>query len=95
MTFQFIEWSILQFRDTFSFMIIMTVIMMCYNISYYALLYPNSEFSWEQMEKIIRNGYWMLFGELNLDGDTCKQIVIQMYKYRLKQNFSIELFVKD
>ncbi|VDI08563.1 Hypothetical predicted protein [Mytilus galloprovincialis] len=58
------------FRDTFSFMIIMTVIMMCYNISYYALLYPNSEFSWEQMEKIIRNGYWMLFGELNLDGDT-------------------------
>ncbi|XP_071147662.1 uncharacterized protein [Mytilus edulis] len=61
------------FRDTFSFMIIMTVIMMCYNISFYALLYPNSEFSWSQMEKIIQNGYWMLFGELNLDGDTLSE----------------------
>ncbi|CAC5361695.1 TRPM3 [Mytilus coruscus] len=61
------------FRDTFSFMIIMTVIMMCYNISFYARLYPNSEFSWQQMEKIIQNGYWMLFGELNLDGDTLSE----------------------
>ncbi|XP_052082909.1 uncharacterized protein LOC127720374 [Mytilus californianus] len=61
------------FRDTFSFMIIMTVIMMSYNISFYALLYPNSELSWLQMEKIIKNGYWMLFGELNLDGDTLSE----------------------
>ncbi|XP_071146988.1 uncharacterized protein [Mytilus edulis] len=58
------------FRDTFSFMIIMAVIMTCYNVSFYALLYPNSEFSWQEMEKIAMTGYWMLFGELNLDGDT-------------------------
>ncbi|VDI37294.1 Hypothetical predicted protein [Mytilus galloprovincialis] len=47
--------------------------MMCYNISFYALLYPNSEFSWLQIEKIIQNGYWMLFGELNLDSDSLSE----------------------
>ncbi|XP_052083007.1 transient receptor potential cation channel subfamily M member-like 2 isoform X1 [Mytilus californianus] len=57
------------FSDTGAFMAIMTVIMMCYNISFHALLYTNSEFSWSQMEKITQNGYWMLFGELNLDGE--------------------------
>ncbi|XP_052082915.1 uncharacterized protein LOC127720376 isoform X2 [Mytilus californianus] len=60
-------------RDTVSFMIIMAVIMMCYNISFHALLYPNSEFSWLQIEKIIQNGFWMLFGELNLDSDTLSE----------------------
>lgn len=64
--------SLLQARDTVSFMIIMAVIMMCYNISFYALLYPNSELSWLQIENIIQNGYWMLFGELNLDSVTRK-----------------------
>lgn len=57
------------FSDTIAFMTIMTVIMMCYNISFHALLYTNSEFSWSQIEKITQNGYWMLFGELNLDGE--------------------------
>ncbi|XP_071147009.1 transient receptor potential cation channel subfamily M member 1-like [Mytilus edulis] len=60
-------------RDTVSFMIILAVIMMCYNISFYALLYPNSELSWLQIEKIIQNGYWMLFGELNLDSVTLSE----------------------
>ncbi|XP_063397476.1 transient receptor potential cation channel subfamily M member 3-like [Mytilus trossulus] len=50
-------------------MTIMTVIMMCYNISFHALLYTNSEFTWSELEKITQNGYWMLFGELNLDGE--------------------------
>ncbi|XP_061167809.1 transient receptor potential cation channel subfamily M member-like 2 [Saccostrea echinata] len=58
------------FNDTIAFMAIMFVISMCYNISYYAILYSeNSEFTFEQLEKITRNGYWMLFGELNLEGD--------------------------
>ncbi|XP_062575810.1 transient-receptor-potential-like protein [Saccostrea cucullata] len=58
------------FIDTFSFMAIMTVITMCYNVSYYAILYyGNSDFSFDTLEKVTRNGYWMLFGELNLDGD--------------------------
>lgn len=52
----------------------MTVIMMCYNISFHALLYTNSEFTWSQLEEITKNGYWMLFGELNLDGEKGKQI---------------------
>ncbi|CAC5385236.1 MIB [Mytilus coruscus] len=60
-------------QDTVSFMMIMVVIMMCYNISFSALLYPNSEFSWLQIEKITQNGYWMLFGELNLDSDTLSE----------------------
>ena len=58
---------IFQFSDTFAFMIIMTVIMICYNVAFYALSYSNSEFSWSEIEEVMKNGYWMLFGELNLD----------------------------
>ncbi|CAC5421441.1 unnamed protein product [Mytilus coruscus] len=58
------------FKDTFIFMIILTVIMLSYNVSFHSLLYPNSELSWKEIEKIMENGYWMLFGELNLDRDT-------------------------
>ncbi|XP_052074333.1 uncharacterized protein LOC127712112 isoform X27 [Mytilus californianus] len=58
------------FKDTFVFLIILTVIMMSYNVSFHSLLYPNSELSWEEIEKVMQNGYWMLFGELNLDSDT-------------------------
>ncbi|VDI79732.1 Hypothetical predicted protein, partial [Mytilus galloprovincialis] len=54
-------------KDTSAFMIIITIIMLWYSVSFYALLYPNSDFSWKQMEKILRNGYWMLFGDLNID----------------------------
>lgn len=61
----------LQVKDTIAFMIIMTVILIWYSVSFYALSYPNTEFSWKQIEKIISNGYWTLFGELNLDEDTC------------------------
>ncbi|CAC5385200.1 TRPM2 [Mytilus coruscus] len=57
-------------RQTVSFMTIMTVIMVWYSVSVYALLYPNSEFSWTEIEKIVSNGYWVLFGELNLDAET-------------------------
>ncbi|VDI57294.1 Hypothetical predicted protein [Mytilus galloprovincialis] len=57
-------------KNTVAFMIIMAVIMIWYSVSYYALLYPNSEFTWKQIEHILSNGYWVLFGELNLDGDT-------------------------
>lgn len=64
---------IFQIKDTIAFMIILTVIMVWYSVSYYALLYPNSKFSWAMIETIISNGYWILFGELNLDGDSCKK----------------------
>ncbi|XP_055999756.1 transient receptor potential cation channel subfamily M member 2-like [Ostrea edulis] len=58
------------FIDTFAFMAVMTVITMCYNVSYFAILYhDNSDFSFDTLEKVTRNGYWMLFGELNLEGD--------------------------
>ncbi|VDI71795.1 Hypothetical predicted protein [Mytilus galloprovincialis] len=58
------------FKDTFAFMIILLVMMISYNVSFYSLLYPNSELSWSEIEKVMQNGYWMLFGELNLDSDT-------------------------
>ncbi|CAC5421436.1 unnamed protein product [Mytilus coruscus] len=54
------------FKDTFVFLIILTVIMMSYNVSYHSLLYPNSELSWEEIEKVMQNGYWTLFGEVGL-----------------------------
>lgn len=50
----------------------MTIIMVWYSVSINAFLYPNSDFSWKEMEKILSNGYWTLFGELNLDRDTRK-----------------------
>ncbi|XP_052082917.1 uncharacterized protein LOC127720378 [Mytilus californianus] len=56
-------------KQTVAFMIIMTVIVVWYSVSFHALLYPNSEFSWSEIEKILSNGYWMLFGELNSDGE--------------------------
>ncbi|XP_052074168.1 transient receptor potential cation channel subfamily M member-like 2 [Mytilus californianus] len=61
------------FKDTFIFMIILTVIMLSYNVSFHSLHYPNSELSWKEIEKIMQNGYWMLFGELNLDRDTLRE----------------------
>ncbi|XP_071146987.1 transient receptor potential cation channel subfamily M member 2-like [Mytilus edulis] len=57
-------------KQTVSFMTIMTVIMVWYSVSLYALLYPNSEISWTEIENIMSNGYWVLFGELNLDAET-------------------------
>lgn len=65
-----------QIKQTIAFMIIMAVIQGWYSVSFYSLLYPNSDFSWAQMENILSNGYWILFGELNLDSDTCKNMVI-------------------
>lgn len=55
-------------------MIIISIIMVWYSVSFYALLYENSDFTWKQMEKILRNGYWMLFGDLYLDGEHCYKI---------------------
>ncbi|XP_052090013.1 transient receptor potential cation channel subfamily M member-like 2 [Mytilus californianus] len=57
------------FKDTFGFMVIMTVIMISYNVSFHSLLYPNSDFSWSEIEKVMQNGYWTLFGENNVDSD--------------------------
>ncbi|CAG2225125.1 unnamed protein product [Mytilus edulis] len=59
-----------QFQDTFAFMVIMTIIMMCYNISFHALMYSNTEFSWLQIEKIAHNGFWILFGKLEDNSDS-------------------------
>ncbi|CAG2245996.1 unnamed protein product [Mytilus edulis] len=59
------------FKDTFVFLVILTVIMMSYNVSYHSLLYPNSELSWQEIEKVMQNGYWTLFGEVGLiDSET-------------------------
>ncbi|XP_052097396.1 transient receptor potential cation channel subfamily M member 2-like isoform X1 [Mytilus californianus] len=57
-------------NHTIAFMTIMFVIMFWYSVSFYALLYPNTEASWTEIEKILSNGYWILFGEVNLEADT-------------------------
>ncbi|XP_063448005.1 uncharacterized protein LOC134727554 [Mytilus trossulus] len=59
------------FKDTFVFLVILTVIMTSYNVSYHSLLYPNSELSWAEIENVMQNGYWTLFGEVGLiDSET-------------------------
>lgn len=64
---------IFQIKDTIAFMIIMAVITVWFSVSNYALLYPNSQFSLAMIETTLSNGVWMLFGELNLDADSCKK----------------------
>ncbi|XP_061190360.1 transient receptor potential cation channel subfamily M member 3-like [Saccostrea echinata] len=54
-------------KITSAFMAIMIVIMMCYNVVDYALLYPNTEFTWTEIENIFRNGYWTLYGDFQED----------------------------
>ncbi|XP_062598231.1 uncharacterized protein LOC134259647 isoform X2 [Saccostrea cucullata] len=59
-------------KITSAFMTIMIVIMMCYNVVDYALLYPNTEFTWTEIENIVRNGYWTLYGDFQEDvGNDC------------------------
>ncbi|XP_063407910.1 uncharacterized protein LOC134691350 isoform X2 [Mytilus trossulus] len=57
------------FKDTFGFIVIMTVIMISYNVSFHSLLYPNTDFKWSEIEKVMQNGYWTLFGENNVNSD--------------------------
>ncbi|XP_062598223.1 transient receptor potential cation channel subfamily M member 1-like [Saccostrea cucullata] len=52
---------------TVAFMAIMLVIMMCYNVVDYALLYPNTEFTWTEIQNIVKNGYWALYGNFPED----------------------------
>ncbi|XP_062599328.1 transient receptor potential cation channel subfamily M member-like 2 [Saccostrea cucullata] len=62
------------FLDTSAFMTIMFVILMCFDVSYYSILYAEkSDFTFDELERIARNGYWMLFGELNLDRDKLRE----------------------
>ncbi|XP_071179495.1 uncharacterized protein [Mytilus edulis] len=61
------------FKDTYAFMTIMIVIMISFNVSYYSLLYPNSELSWSGIENIMKNGFWMLFGEFDPESDTLRE----------------------
>ncbi|CAG2238715.1 unnamed protein product [Mytilus edulis] len=80
-----------QFKDTFGFMVIMTVIMISYNVSFHSLLYPNTDFSWSEIEKVMQNGYWTLFGENNVDSDSffCYNT---NYDQRLKSTETTEAF---
>ncbi|XP_061170919.1 uncharacterized protein LOC133180400 [Saccostrea echinata] len=62
------------FVDTFAFLMITTVITLCYSVSYFAILYSDdSDLSFSQIEKIVRNGFWILFGELSLENDRLKE----------------------
>ncbi|XP_061170920.1 uncharacterized protein LOC133180401 [Saccostrea echinata] len=62
------------FMDTFAFLTIMTVVSGCYSVSYYAILFTdNSDLSFTEIERIIRNGFWILFGELSLEYDRLRE----------------------
>ncbi|XP_062586892.1 transient receptor potential cation channel subfamily M member 2-like [Saccostrea cucullata] len=61
-------------KDTIGFMAIMAVIMTCYNVTYYTMLYSNNaEFSYDTVKTVMFNGYWILFGELDLERDNLKE----------------------
>ncbi|XP_071179857.1 uncharacterized protein [Mytilus edulis] len=59
------------FKDTFVFLIILIVIMTSYNVSYHSLNYRRTEPSWKEIEKIMQHGFWILFGENDLDDEPC------------------------
>ncbi|CAC5386136.1 unnamed protein product [Mytilus coruscus] len=61
------------FKDTYAFMTIMIVIMISFNVSYYSLLYPNSELSWSEIENIMKNGFWMLIGDFDPESDILRE----------------------
>ncbi|XP_062612931.1 transient receptor potential cation channel subfamily M member 5-like [Saccostrea cucullata] len=61
------------FLDTFAFLTIMTVVTGCYCVSYYAILFSdNSDLSYSEIERIIQNGFWIVFGENDLTYDNMK-----------------------
>lgn len=68
--------------------------MLWYSISVYALLYPNSTFKWTEIEKILTNGYWMLFGDLHLDGKN--EIYADQLPFNILLKFiKVDNFKKD
>ncbi|XP_062576912.1 transient receptor potential cation channel subfamily M member 7-like [Saccostrea cucullata] len=73
------------FGNTVAFMAIVLVIMMCYNVVDHALLFPNTEFSWAEVESIIKNGYWTLYGEFGDDVGTDCTNNATIYKAGLQE----------
>ncbi|XP_052238328.1 transient receptor potential cation channel subfamily M member 1-like isoform X3 [Dreissena polymorpha] len=55
------------FQDLLYFLVIMAVFFFSYAISSYAVLYPDSPFTWETVKQILRRPYWHLYGELFLE----------------------------
>lgn len=43
--------------------------MTSYNVSYHSLNYRRTKPSWKEIEKIMQHGFWILFGENDLDGN--------------------------
>ena len=52
--------SFFQFKDTFAFLIILSVIMMSYSVSFHSLNHQKSEFVWAEIERVMQHGFWML-----------------------------------
>ncbi|XP_076107444.1 transient receptor potential cation channel subfamily M member 7-like [Mytilus galloprovincialis] len=48
------------FKDTFAFLIILSVIMMSYSVSFHSLNHQKSEFVWAEIERVMQHGFWML-----------------------------------
>ena len=53
--------------DLVYFFVILLVFIAAYSIAGYAILFPNSEFTVDQAIKVMRFGYWNIFGEPALD----------------------------
>ncbi|KAH3703880.1 hypothetical protein DPMN_078930 [Dreissena polymorpha] len=55
------------FQDLMYFLVIMAVFFFSYAISSYAILYPDSPFTWQTLRQVLRRPYWHLYGELFLE----------------------------
>nr|XP_022342892.1 transient receptor potential cation channel subfamily M member 2-like isoform X1 [Crassostrea virginica] len=63
--------------DLVFFLIILMVFVLSYSIATYAIMFPNSVFSYSLVRQILRKGYWTLYGELFLEeyegGEECTE----------------------
>jgi hypothetical protein len=56
-----------QAKDLMYFVIILLVFVISYAIAAYSVMYPNSEMDFDLLVKVLRLGYWNLYGELLLE----------------------------
>ncbi|CAG2190226.1 TRPM2 [Mytilus edulis] len=59
------------FKDTFAFLIILSVIMMSFSVSFHSLNHQNSEFGWAEIERVMQHGFWMLLEPKQDDEPEC------------------------
>ncbi|XP_063448007.1 transient receptor potential cation channel subfamily M member 2-like [Mytilus trossulus] len=69
------------FKDTFAFLIILSVIMMSYNVSFHSLNNQHSEFGWTEIERVMQHGFWMLLEPKQDDEPQCTNDPVEYMGY--------------